>query len=92
MKKLSLNKQTIALLNRPENILGGLAESYNGNGINTACFVIAHDYSTPGIWKLTEKWNCPSNTPTYCAMQVCDTKQCVPPSCVCADNGNCEIM
>jgi len=80
MKKLSLNKKVIAQLDSPENIQGGAEESRNPN-----CYLIEHEVSGPGIWRLTEKWNCPSNQETYCAIPKCHTYQCAPDSCCCAN-------
>ena len=84
MKKLNLNKQTIARLTNPDKIYGGepityytheanldaLSEYYNGDP-GTAC----KSASGGERCVLSAYWNCPSYGPSFCHVASCNDPQ-----------------
>jgi len=75
MKKLTLNKQTIAQLTNPQSIYGGAEISNGGTCMDNP----EHEYYTGGkstLTILTQKWHCPSEQYTFCYVNQCPKPEC----------------
>jgi hypothetical protein len=76
MKKLTLNKKTIAQLDNPNSIYGGAPESYGAGTVPATCFNDPnHRLFNSGAQtacELTKKWHCPSENPNTFCYEYCD--------------------